>query len=71
MSHNANTSAGGATSPVTSLHNPTIAGKPATVLSQAGNVCEVGGDYSVWDTVANKFVHVSTTNIGTTTVPKL
>ena len=71
MSHNTNTALGGATSPVASLHGPQVAGKSVTILSAAGNVCEIGGDYSVWDTVANKFVHISTTNIGTTTVPKL
>jgi len=55
-----------------STHQAQVGGRkvvPTPVGST--NPLQIRGDYGVWDTVANKFVLIDQTTIGTTTLPKL
>ena len=54
-----------------STHNKQVGGKTVVPLSPTGNPVEIRGDNAMWDTVANKFVNISYTNVGTTSIPKL
>lgn len=55
-----------------STHGPQVGGKAVTATPVGStNPIVFRGDYAAWDTVANKFVTIDQTSVGTTAFPKL